>query len=402
VWQLACREEELPRVGDYLEYKIGRQSVLIVRSSETDFQAFYNVCPHRGSELRCGVGNTREIRCRYHSWRWNLDGTIKEVPDIEDFSEDLTTPECLNLRQVRLATWAGFIFISLDPQAAPLSEFLDPIPQFLDNYEIGEMRFAFYATIRTPTNWKTALDAFNEVYHSYGVHPQVLSFFDPAREKYEQYGVHSRMGMEFEDWGEPSPRLGIKPDPIVSLQDMLATFTAVGCVTPEDVSAVAKLHASGLREDMSPGSFTVQMLRENAAIRNVDVSKLDDPDLLLNWDWNLFPNLMIAPMSEACFVWRFRPDGDDPDSCLYDMWVLRKFPPHEPSPPIVRLFFERPADMPRSKENLAILQDLANLSNVQRGLHSNGVTHLKCGRSEANIRHFHRVLDRYLHLTNAP
>ena len=32
VWQVACREEEIPNSGDFLEYTIGDQSILVVRS----------------------------------------------------------------------------------------------------------------------------------------------------------------------------------------------------------------------------------------------------------------------------------------------------------------------------------------------------------------------------------
>ena len=76
VWQMACREEEVPRTGDFLEYIIGDQSILITRSEPDTVRAFYNTCPHRGTRLAAGVGNfaTGEIRCRYHAWRFELDG----------------------------------------------------------------------------------------------------------------------------------------------------------------------------------------------------------------------------------------------------------------------------------------------------------------------------------------
>src|SRR5262245_19399876 len=57
VWQMACREEEIPRVGDFLEYVIGDQSVLIVRSAPGVLKAFFNTCPHRGTRLAAGVGS---------------------------------------------------------------------------------------------------------------------------------------------------------------------------------------------------------------------------------------------------------------------------------------------------------------------------------------------------------
>lgn len=52
VWQVACRLEEIAEVGDYVNYEIGRESILVVRSTQDKIRAFYNVCPHRGRRLR--------------------------------------------------------------------------------------------------------------------------------------------------------------------------------------------------------------------------------------------------------------------------------------------------------------------------------------------------------------
>ena len=88
VWQVACREEEFPYSGDFLDYTIGDQSILIVRSDDEDIRAFFNACPHRGTRLASGVGSfaTSQIRCRYHGWRWDLEGEIHaEVVDRHEF-----------------------------------------------------------------------------------------------------------------------------------------------------------------------------------------------------------------------------------------------------------------------------------------------------------------------------
>ncbi|MEE8077983.1 MAG: hypothetical protein V3T18_03220, partial [Pseudomonadales bacterium] len=34
VWQMACREEEIPNVGDYSVYEIGLYSIIVVRTQE--------------------------------------------------------------------------------------------------------------------------------------------------------------------------------------------------------------------------------------------------------------------------------------------------------------------------------------------------------------------------------
>ena len=47
VWQMACREEEIPKVGDYSVYEIGHFSIIVVRTSQ-GIRAHHNVCRHRG------------------------------------------------------------------------------------------------------------------------------------------------------------------------------------------------------------------------------------------------------------------------------------------------------------------------------------------------------------------
>ena len=119
VWQVACRTEEIPEVGDYVEYLIGDQSILVVRSAPDAVQAFYNTCLHRGTRLAdgCGQFSDCEIRCRYHAWRYHLDGRIKEIVDREEFGP---VPADLRLREVRAECWGGFVFINMDPDAPPL------------------------------------------------------------------------------------------------------------------------------------------------------------------------------------------------------------------------------------------------------------------------------------------
>src|SRR6187455_829990 len=139
VWQIAGREEEIPDVGDYLEYTIGDQSILIVRVAPDAVKAYSNACLHRGTRLAEGHGSFGDgtIRCRFHSWQYALDGRLVDVVDAHEFS----LPEGLCLPEVRLDRWGGFLFVNLDPDAEPLLEFLDPLPELLAPYHFDELRF---------------------------------------------------------------------------------------------------------------------------------------------------------------------------------------------------------------------------------------------------------------------
>jgi phenylpropionate dioxygenase-like ring-hydroxylating dioxygenase large terminal subunit len=54
VWQVACREEEIAEVGDFCEYLIGDQSILVVRSAPDAVVAHHNTCLHRGTRMAEG------------------------------------------------------------------------------------------------------------------------------------------------------------------------------------------------------------------------------------------------------------------------------------------------------------------------------------------------------------
>jgi phenylpropionate dioxygenase-like ring-hydroxylating dioxygenase large terminal subunit len=192
VWQIACREEEIPKVGDFLEYVIGDQSILVTRSAVDTIRAFYNTCPHRGTRLAAGVGNfaTGEIRCRYHAWRFELDGTNKEVVDRFDFPPTMTDDDVC-LHQIQVGRWGGFVFINMDPDCESLESFLGPIPSLLEHYRFEKMRFRSYRSVILPANWKSVLDAFNESYHVQGTHPQLLRWSDDTSIRYGPLGKHN-------------------------------------------------------------------------------------------------------------------------------------------------------------------------------------------------------------------
>ncbi len=75
-WQLACREEDIPNVGDHLLYDVADLSLIVVRSSESEIKAFFNSCLHRGRRLVTEPGCKSNFRCPYHAWTWNLDGKV--------------------------------------------------------------------------------------------------------------------------------------------------------------------------------------------------------------------------------------------------------------------------------------------------------------------------------------
>lgn len=122
VWQMACREEDIPEVGDHHVYNILDRSVIVVRSSENEIKGFINSCLHRGRFLRDEDGCVNEFRCPFHGATWELDGSFRGIPCQWDFrhleDQDMRLPE------VKIATWGGFIFINFDDNPEPFEDYI--------------------------------------------------------------------------------------------------------------------------------------------------------------------------------------------------------------------------------------------------------------------------------------
>ncbi|MET0577138.1 MAG: Rieske (2Fe-2S) protein, partial [Ilumatobacteraceae bacterium] len=113
VWQFACREEHIPRVGDHTVYDIAGRSYVVMRSAPDTIKAFPNACLHRGRQLKQYDGNCSEIRCPFHGFGWHIDGTLKDVPAHWDLPH--VTADTFSLPEVAVGTWDGFVFINPDP-----------------------------------------------------------------------------------------------------------------------------------------------------------------------------------------------------------------------------------------------------------------------------------------------
>lgn len=393
VWGMACREEDIANVGDYFEYEIGDVSILIVRSARRTLKAFFNSCLHRGTRLKTGCGKAEELRCPFHGWCWALDGTNTEVTDLDDFPG--LDPATLSLHECRVETWAGFVFVNLDRNAAPLATFLAPLLNQLEPYRIGEMRIMTWRTVRVPANWKTAIDAFNETYHLYATHPDSIAASDDVNTRYDIFPPHGRMVTPS---GVPSPRLEER-DRSRLFPEMVNTLLSIQKVTPDQL-AYLKLLRSGeiaLPEDISLQQLFAQMNRARLKKRGYDSPELSDDQYGENWNFYLFPNICFNVFPGEFYGFRGRPAGDDPNECLFDEISLR-FP--EPGYRYPGHTMVEWSDDPAERESTwghILNQDFTNLPQIQRGLRAGGSRNIHLSqRQESRIATMHRELDQYL------
>ncbi len=147
VWQMACRLEEIPEIGDYAEYRILDKSVIVVRTA-TEVKAFHNACRHRGVELASGSGNckSRGFVCPFHGWRFNMDGENTFVFAKHVFSEASLEQAELNLKPCRVELWGGSAFINFDDSAPSLLECLGPVAERLSARNAEDLKMEWWCS----------------------------------------------------------------------------------------------------------------------------------------------------------------------------------------------------------------------------------------------------------------
>src|SRR5581483_4084981 len=184
VWQMACREEDIPGIGDTTLYDVADISLLLVRTDD-GIRAYHNSCLHRGRPLRTEPGTVQRLRCPFHGFTWALDGTLTEVPTAWDFEHLDRARACLP--QAHVDTWAGWVFVNVADHPAPLHEQLGGIVEHWRGWETVPRAKALHLVKPLPCNWKLALEAFLESYHTLATHPQLLASLDEVNTEYDVY-----------------------------------------------------------------------------------------------------------------------------------------------------------------------------------------------------------------------
>jgi nitrite reductase/ring-hydroxylating ferredoxin subunit len=395
VWQVACREEEIVEVGDYCEYLIGDQSILVVRSDSDTVRAYHNTCLHRGTRLAEGAGHFDDacIRCRYHAWRYDLGGKLIEVVDSEEFAP---MPPELCLGKVRADRWGGFVWVCLDPATPSLIEYLDPLPTLLAPYHLEGMRFRSYLSTVLPANWKVVVDAFNEGYHVQGTHPQILPWTDDVNLDYEPLGIHSHYGRlpNSRRTLRPSPRLGLAEGEYDEGEILASFVEGLGGLFYDDERALIDKVRSTPPDGETLLSRYQKGRRQLLTGRGVPVEEFADDQLTSADDVYFFPNMVGPIYPGTAIIFRVRPNGLDPDSSIKDTWFLEWPRQGEVHKRARRRFYP---DWTERDWGLITNQDYANMEHVQIGLKSRGGPGLRLNRrQESNVLHMHRVIDRYL------
>jgi len=381
VWQMACREEEIPEVGDHVVYEIADDSLIVMRSAPGEIRAYHNVCLHRGRMLRDCDGRAEELRCPFHGWTWSLDGALKRIPAQWDFPH--VERERFHLPEAKVGTWGGFVFVNLDPACAPLADHLGELPRHFEAWPLEQRYKEVHVAKRLPCNWKVAQEAFMEAYHVGGTHPQLLPGIGDVNSQYDVWGNFSRA---ITANMTPSPLLQAAPSEQEMLDSMLSRSLDEEPMlrVPEGMTA---------RQTLAMTS-RLQLQASVASVNDVSDAELAD-----SFYYTVFPNFHPWGAYNR-IVYRFRPAGSDPNRCIMEVMYLAPFRGRRPKPAPVHWLGDDD-DWTQAPE-LGFLarvfnQDTFNLGRVQRGLHAARHSHVTFARyQETKIRHFHALLEAQL------
>ncbi len=322
VWQVVCREEEIPETGDVWVHDVAGASLLVVRSAPGEVKAFHNACLHRGTRLATGPGRTQELRCPFHGFTWRLDGTFAGMPCQWDFPA--VVPEEFSLPEVRTGSWGGFVFVTLDPDQGPLEDYLEILPDHFASWPLGERFTAAHVVRPLKCNWKVALEAFIESYHTVAVHPQLLKTSGDTQTEYDVYPGVRHVNRMITPVGIASGhRHGVSEQQIVDAMFM----------TKDDPAALV------------PDGGTARELladkkgRELSERTGRDFSDLTDCEALDAIEYFLFPNFVPWAGYTTPLAYLFRPVGDGTASALMDVWLLEPPPAGDSRPPAARVRF---------------------------------------------------------------
>lgn len=178
-WQCVGHVSDIPTPGEYLALDIVGERALIVRGKEHAVRAFHNVCRHRGSRVVSGErGSCKSaIVCPFHGWSYNLDGTLRAVPQAKSFPQ-LDSAE-MGLPSLECEVWHGFIFIRFLPGAQPsVRELMRPYEEDFAPYQLEKVvPLRPISTDMLDANWKSVRDVDNEGYHVPLAHPALQDLY---------------------------------------------------------------------------------------------------------------------------------------------------------------------------------------------------------------------------------
>jgi len=185
-WQMVGRVEQVERPGQFVTASIAGEPIVVVRGHDGVLRGFYNVCRHHAAAVvtePCGQASI--LHCPYHGWNYGLDGSLKGMPEfdgVKNFERQQN-----GLIPVKAEIWEKFVFVSLDPQAEPLPQFLGGLVKRVAPLAVSKLHYFDSRTYDIHCNWKVFVDNYLDGgYHVPHLHKGLNSVLD-----YKEYTIEN-------------------------------------------------------------------------------------------------------------------------------------------------------------------------------------------------------------------
>lgn len=193
-WCFLAHESEIPSAGDYVTRFIGNNSIIVARGGDGTVHANLNMCRHRGNVMcKSEMGNSSHFRCSFHGWTYKNTGQLIGVPYMKEGYEGRLKRKDWAMVPVRIDSYEGLIFGTLDPESESLGEFLGDFRFYLDLYlKHGEQGCEVHGPPDhwlANTDWKICAENFagdgyhTPVAHQWGFH---LGYFPSSGSTHSQ------------------------------------------------------------------------------------------------------------------------------------------------------------------------------------------------------------------------
>jgi phenylpropionate dioxygenase-like ring-hydroxylating dioxygenase large terminal subunit len=393
-WLIAGIETDIPEPGDYSVFRIGRESIIIVRQEDGSVKAMYNVCAHRGNQLvQNDRGSVIQFTCAFHSWQYGLDGQCTHITDKETFNPQMVKQNP-TLKSVHCETFAGLIFINMDENPPPLKERFGLPEGYLENYQLDRMHCVRHVVSEWHANWKTAVDAFYETYHLHAVHPETQDVMDD-------------MGVQLDMYPHGGSRMLVP----IAVKTKRQADQEVMNPSLEYMMTEVSIDPSQFTGGANQVREAIQKAKRARSDRlGLGYERFTDGQLTDSWATGIFPNVQIGLHPEGAFLMRFMPHPTDPEKFYYDTMTLVR-PVDDPTYSVpgwmglpegtdtsgdIRPDTEYVASDEPPNLGLVLDQDSELLPVVQRGIRSKGFDGAIWGEQEQRLRHFHKEVNRYI------
>ena len=280
----------------------------------------------------------------------------------------------------------------------PLDEYLGVLPGHLNDFNIVNRYKAVHVSKVVPCNWKVAQEAFIEGYHvaqtHYDKNPDgSLAASGAAVSNYDT-------SIQYDYWPPHVTRLNMLGGiPSGYIADQLEDEQAI-------VDAYfGRKHGNKvtLKEGQTARALIADYNRNTLAEKyNTDLSNTSDAEMIDQIQYTLFPNFTVWPTIVAPLCYRFRPDGDDPNRSIFEIWMLYPNADDGSQPETMSELRLADDQLWSSVPELGfygpvIDQDTPNFPRIQKGLRASAKKTVSFANYQENrIRAFHETLDRYL------